>query len=132
MCANKDVLTCASLDSALSTGAYNKILQASNKLPSPEYSVFMSQLITTVQEKIADGAEAAYDKFPKKEVGKLLMIKSDSELNNFIQQRGWTLNGDTVILGNHSERGKAKQLHIPAEETILHTLSYATELERIV
>lgn len=74
------------LEQQLMEGAYNKILQASQRLPSPSYEHFMSNLIHTVQNKIAECAESAYESFPSKDVSKMLMLKNDKELKAFVEQ----------------------------------------------
>jgi 26S proteasome regulatory subunit N12 len=116
------------LEQHLMEGSYNKVLTARDASPSPNYLFFMDILVDTVREKISDCSEKAYDKFPLKEGKSLLMLKSDKEVKQHCETREWTVNNGTIDFNQDG----GENLNIPALRLIQESLSYATELERIV
>ena len=84
-----------------------------------------------MREEIADCSEKAYDTITVSELQGLLMMKSTSELADFAETRGWSINGGSVTFANMDEDASAVT-KLPSTQLIQETLSYAKELERIV
>lgn len=121
----------AQLEQHIMEGSYNKVLSAREKnIYSNEGLFFMDMLVDTVREEIADCSEKAYGSIKSAELQKLLMIATPSELTEFVEQRGWSIDGATVSFAKMDEEAPAQKL--PSSQLIQETLSYAKELERIV
>jgi 26S proteasome regulatory subunit N12 len=116
------------LEQRLMEGSYNKILTAKNAAPAQYYNVFVDLLVNTVRERVSDCCAAAYESFPVEDARALLLFSSGAELNEFVKKKGWELKKDIIYFN----RPKDSKLDIPSHVLIKQTLSYATELERIV
>ena len=58
-------------------GSYDEVLVAANNPPVPYYSFFLSFLILTIRNNIAECIQSAYKNLAIKEAVKLLMFKSN-------------------------------------------------------
>mmetsp|Transcript_53190 Transcript_53190/g.105776 ORF Transcript_53190/g.105776 Transcript_53190/m.105776 type:complete len:273 (-) Transcript_53190:265-1083(-) len=121
----------AQLEQHIMEGSYNKVLSAKQDgLFSKEGIYFMDQLIDTVRDEIAECSAKAYTTISAADLQGLLMISSHAELLEFIEQRGWHIDGSTVSFASMDEEPTTQKL--PSAQLIQQTLSYAKELERIV
>uniref|UniRef100_K3X1Q6 PCI domain-containing protein n=1 Tax=Globisporangium ultimum (strain ATCC 200006 / CBS 805.95 / DAOM BR144) TaxID=431595 RepID=K3X1Q6_GLOUD len=120
------------LEQYLMEGSYNKVLEARANVPNPFFKFFLSQLLQTVRENIADCAEIAYQCLELSDAQKMLIFDSAAELNAYIQER----KPEWVVRDNHVWfKAPEKNLgasDIPSLKLVGETLSYATELDRIV
>ncbi|GLD99793.1 hypothetical protein PINS_up008521 [Pythium insidiosum] len=120
------------LEQNLMEGSYNKVLEARSNVPNPFFRFFLAQLLQTVRENLADCAEIAYASLDLADAQKMLIFDSSAELHAYIQEHKpeWVVR-DNVIWFKAPEKhlGAAD---IPSLKLVGETLSYATELDRIV
>ena len=90
----------------------------------------MDMLVDTVREEIAECSEKAYTSIAASELQSMLMLTSGEALIEFVEQRGWRLDGKTVAFSKAEEEQPTQKL--PSAQLIQETLSYAKELERFV
>jgi len=122
----------AQLEQHIMEGSYAKVLSAkSDGLFAQEGMYFMDMLVDTVREEIAECSEKAYAKISASELQSLLMLTSQPALVEFVEQRGWSLEGSTVTFAKMEAEEPTSQ-KLPSSQLIQETLSYAKELERIV
>mmetsp|Transcript_34397 Transcript_34397/g.45492 ORF Transcript_34397/g.45492 Transcript_34397/m.45492 type:complete len:266 (-) Transcript_34397:475-1272(-) len=131
-CSNPNVQFVTRLEEDLMMGSYGKVLTASVNSPNPCFTAFLSSLMDTVREAIADCAEVAYDSWTLAAAQERLMFKSPSEVEAYVQETHpeWNIMGDLITFSGAETVKKSSQ--IPSLQLISETLSYATELERIV
>jgi len=121
----------AQLEQHIMEGSYNKVLSAKQDgVFSQEGMYFMDQLVDTVRDEIAECSAKAYATIAAPDLQSLLMLTSQAELVDFVEQRGWRIDGSTVSFSAMDEEPTAQKL--PSAQLIQQTLSYAKELERIV
>ncbi|EIM88531.1 proteasome 26S subunit [Stereum hirsutum FP-91666 SS1] len=118
------------LERWLMEGSYSKVWNAREEAPAEEYKFFVDSLMGTIRNEIASCEEAAYESLPLKDAATLLFFKTQTELMNFAQQRGWQVNLTAGTI-SFSHKGEEK-IEIPKEKLIANNLAYARELEQIV
>jgi len=109
-----------------------QVLAARASMPAPEhYAPLMALLVDTVRGTIAECAEAAYDSLSIAAARDMLMLDSEADLRAFLARAhpDWSLEGDRIVFVSTNEPKSEK---IPALRLISESLTYATELERIV
>ena len=113
-------------------GSYDQVMSAASLPPVDYYSFFLKSLLETVRINIGECAAASYTSLTVAEATKILMFGSEKETVEFIQTNypDWTISGNTTISLQGSKAAKSNE--IPSLKLIAQTLSYATELERIV
>lgn len=121
---------CVNLESWLMEGGYNKVFAAKDDMPLPLYDTFMTKLLATVREKIADCAEKAYESFPLSQAAALLMLE-EGQLKSFCDERGWSVGADDMISFKEFREDNTTE-RLPSLPLIAQSLQYASELERIV
>jgi 26S proteasome regulatory subunit N12 len=116
------------LEQHLMEGTYNKVLNARNDVPNANFTFFMDTLATTVRDKMADCSERSYETLPLSQVPEMLMMSAD-DLTAYIadHDKPWTIK-DGYLHFNQP----VPTTEIPSFRLIRETLTYATELERIV
>jgi 26S proteasome regulatory subunit N12 len=121
------------LEQGLTEGSYNKVLSASKQIPSPYFQFSMEVLFTTVRDKIAECAEAAYENIPLQHATRLFKFASDAESVTFAQKHGWKIENNVIVFPRVESKGvDATALRDQHKQFINKHLHYATELERIV
>jgi len=120
------------LERQLMVGSYDEVLGASAHVPDPLYKFFIENLLHTVRDSIADCLEVAYKTIKLKDAMLMMKFHNQDELNDYIQecQEDWVVQDDTLCFQPPEVGYKASD--IPSEKLIAQSLSYATELERIV
>ncbi|KAI9916992.1 hypothetical protein PsorP6_017995 [Peronosclerospora sorghi] len=120
------------LEQYLMEGTYNKVLEARTHVPNPYFPFFLSQLLQTVRENIAECAEVAYPCLTLVDAQKMLIFNSPAELNDYIQQEKteWVVRQGKVWFKAPEKSLGASD--IPSLRLVGETLAYATELDRIV
>jgi 26S proteasome regulatory subunit N12 len=120
------------LEQYLMEGSYNKVLEARTKVPNVFFSFFIAQLLQTVRENIADCAEVAYPCLELIDAQKMLLFDTLGEFNAYIQAKKteWIVK-DGAIWFKLPEKSLGA-VDIPSLKLVGETLSYATELDRIV
>jgi len=118
------------LEQRLMEGTYNKVLSARKDVPIPSYTFFMDTLADTVRNKIADCSERSYETIPLSQVPSMMMLDDVAALEKYITDNDklWTIS-DGVL---HFNQPVEHTTDIPSHRLIRETLTYATELERIV
>lgn len=127
------------LEKHLVVGAYDRVLEAAAHPPVKEFQFFLTSLKETVRMNISDCLSAAYDSVELKDATVMLMFTDPRETLEFISimYPDWTVNGSTITFAPVAmDIGGVKITHrfdeSIANRLISQTLSYATELERIV
>uniref|UniRef100_M4BBF3 PCI domain-containing protein n=1 Tax=Hyaloperonospora arabidopsidis (strain Emoy2) TaxID=559515 RepID=M4BBF3_HYAAE len=120
------------LEQYLMEGTYNKVLEARTHVPNPYFAFFLSQLLQTVRENIADCAEVAYQCLTLADAQKMLIFDSAAELGAYIQDEKteWVVREGRVWFKAPEKSLSASD--IPSLKLVGETLAYATELDRIV
>lgn len=120
------------LEQYLMEGTYNKVLEARSHVPNPFFRFFLSQLLQTVRENIADCAEVAYQCLTLADAQQMLIFNSPAELNTYIQEEkpDWVVREGRVWFKAPEKSLGASD--IPSLRLVGETLAYATELDRIV
>lgn len=123
----------AEIERLLMEGRYPHVLVAAHAGATSElFSPFLSTLVATVRDEIAACAEKSYPELNISDAGRLLNMKSSSEVESFCQERGWCVvaPGDTIVFA--SEDMESQSAAIPSLQLIHNCFTYAKELERIV
>lgn len=118
------------LEQHLMEGTYNKVLSARSAAPAPSYTFFMDTLAETVRDKIAECSEQAYETLPIGQVPSMFMLKDVAALQAYIEEheKPWTVDNNLL----HFNQPSLNKTDIPSHRLIRETLTYATELERII
>jgi 26S proteasome regulatory subunit N12 len=117
------------LERKLMVGIYDQVLTES--IPHASYQFFMDHLLQTVRDSIADCTEVSYPTLSLDRAAALMKFNDMKELQEYIQtdRDDWILQGDTLTFQPPSTSGASD---IPSHQWIQQSLTYATELERIV
>ncbi|KDO31027.1 hypothetical protein SPRG_04213 [Saprolegnia parasitica CBS 223.65] len=120
------------LEQYLMEGSYNKVLEARTNEPNPYFKFFMAQLLQTVRDAIADCAEVAYASLDVADAAKMMMFASPHEFAAYASTKKtqWMLKDNIVWF--HTPQKHLGASDIPSMRLVGETLSYATELDRIV
>lgn len=118
------------LEEWLMEGSYNKILSTSSETPSPLYAPFLTRLVDTVRDEIADCSASSYDTLGVEAAQRMMLFKTPEELRSYIEEKqpAWHIEAGVI----HFNPAQKARLEIPSLTLIASTLEYATELERIV
>eukprot|EP01038_Epipyxis_sp_PR26KG_P004505 gene4505-6365_t len=122
---------CTQLDQHLVVGSYDEVLAAAARPPIKYYSFFLKSLLETVRINIGDCCAASYNNLSLASATKILMFNQMEETLDFIRTYypSWQIEGNQIGFINTKS---VKSDEIPSLKLISQTLSYATELERIV
>lgn len=120
------------LERQLMVGSYDEVLNAGANVPDPSYNFFMENLIETVRDSIADCVEVTYKSLKLTDAVTMMKLDSVEELQEYVQDKrdDWIVEGDMLTFQPPPVGSKAAD--IPSMKLISQSLSYATELERIV
>lgn len=126
------VTFCMKLEQHLVVGSYDEVLTAAAQPPTPIYSFFLNSLLETVRLTIGECLGAAYTSIPIASAIRMLKFTSPQEMEVFMADHypSWRIVNNTIYFESEVKTGKAAE--IPSLRLIEQTLSYATELERIV
>lgn len=120
------------LERQLMVGSYDEVLAAAARVPDPSYHFFMEHLLETVRDSIADCVEVSYKSLTLAEAVTMMKFDSTAELQEYVQEKreDWIVEGGMLTFRPPPMGSKA--VDIPSMNLISQSLSYATELERIV
>lgn len=121
------------LERQLMVGSYDEVLNSRSNIPDASYSFFMENLLDTVRDAIADCIEVSFVSMKLSDAVTMMKFDSIAELQEYIQEKreDWIVDvGDTLTFQPPVSGGKA--VDIPSMKLMAQSLSYATELERIV
>jgi 26S proteasome regulatory subunit N12 len=122
------------LERQLMVGSYDEVLNSTTHVPDPSYTFFMDNLLQTVRDSIADCVEVSYKTMKIEDAVTLMKFDSREALLEYIQEcrDDWIVNEMSEELCFQLPSEGAKASDIPSHKLIAQTLSYATELERII
>lgn len=120
------------LERQLMVGLYDEVLDAGKHVPDPSYTFFMDNLLQTVRDAIADCLEVSYKTMSIEDAASMMKFESSDDLLSYITEcrDDWIVE-DGVLCFQPPEVG-SKATDIPSMKFMQQSLSYATELERIV
>lgn len=124
------------LERQLMVGLYDEVLMAASHVPDPSYLLFMDPLLQTVRDSIADCLEVSYTQMNLLDAVEMMKFDNTEQLLEYIQlfRDDWLL----ITENNHSilcfqpPSGGSQVTDIPSKKFMEQTLSYASELERII
>ena len=112
-------------------GIYDEVLSVT--VPDPSYQFFVDNLLQTVRDSIADCIEVSYKGLKIADAMTMMKFPTQQELMEYIEdcRDDWIVeNNDTLCFQPPPSGSKASD--IPSMKLIAQSLSYATEMERIV
>lgn len=120
------------LERQLMVGSYDEVLNANARIPDASYEFFMKYLSQTVRDSIADCVEVSYDRMEVKDAMSMMNFESPKELREYIEEfrDDWITEGETICFQAPPEGRMASDIR--SMSLIEQSLSYATEMERIV
>lgn len=118
------------LERQLMVGMYDEVLQAN--IPHPSYQLFMDHLLLTVRDALADAMEVAYHTLTLAQAAQLLKLESVAALQEYLQQNrpDWIVEDNMLCFSPPETNLQGSD--VPSLEWMQQSLSYATEMERIV
>lgn len=131
---------CTQLDRHLMIGSYDQVMQAAAAPPVEYYSFFLTSLLETVRLNICECVLAAYHSLTPQAAMQILMFPSQEDtlefFNDHYPELQVTAATETIDFrlqqSQQAGGGGNKSDEVPSLKLIHQTLSYATELERIV
>lgn len=123
------------IERELMVGSYDEVLQAfKSNIPDNSYQFFIDNLLQTVRDSIADCVEVSYKSLKMKDAVDIMKFDSGEALMDYVKEcrDEWIVDQGKGELCFQLADGGAKASDIPSNKLIAQTLSYATELERIV
>lgn len=117
------------LERQLMVGIYDEILAVT--APDASYQLFLDLTVQTVRDAIADCMEVSYTSLTTKQAAEIMKFESTQELLQYVQESrdDWILQGDVLTFQPVASSGAQD---VPSMEWIEQSLTYATEMERIV
>ena len=111
-----------------------QVMQAAVHPPVEEYSFFLTSLMETVRSNICECVLASYRALTVQAATDILMFSSPSETLEFISSKHPGLKVDAGTIDVQALQGESVKLEEErkSHRLIEQTLSYASELERIV
>lgn len=120
------------LERQLMVGSYDEVLNAKANVPDPSYDFFMENLLETVRDSIADCVEVSYKSLQLADAVTMMKFDSTAELLEYVQEKREDWIVEEGMLTFQPPPMGSKAVDIPSMNLISQSLSYATELERIV
>lgn len=120
------------LERQLMVGIYDEVLNAGMNVPDPSYQFFMDNLLQTVRDSIADCVEVSYKTMKCSDAVTMMKFDTQAALMEYVNEcrDDWIVEGDTLCFQPPPMGSKASD--IPSMKLIGQSLSYATEMERII
>ena len=120
------------LERQLMVGIYDEVLNAGLHVPDPSYQFFMDNLLQTVRDSIADCVEVSYKTMKLADAMTMMKFDTQQALMEYVEEcrDDWIVEGETLCFQPPPIGSKASD--IPSMKLISQSLSYATEMERIV
>jgi len=120
------------LERQLMVGSYDEVLSARSRIPDASYEFFMENLLQTVRDSIADCLEVSYKEMKIEDAVKMMKFDSPQHLSGYIEEcrDDWIIEGNSICFQPAPSGSKASD--IPSMKLIDQSLTYATEMERII
>lgn len=115
------------IEQSISEGSYLTVLKGSKQVPHLSYNIFMSDILNTIRDKIAQCAEKAYGSLTVESAQKVLLFDTEAEVLEYMKEREWKVEMGTVDFTPEEE-----SKDVNANQLIDESLSYAKQLETIV
>lgn len=130
------------LERWLMEGAYDKAWQAvtePSQFPAPEFAILTQGLQSRIRAEIATCSEVAYSSLPLANARHLLFLSTDSEIEEFAAERGWSIErgrvwfpgNDVAVTAPAVEEDEATEEQVN-EALIGNMLGYAAQIETII
>jgi len=121
-----------SLERKLMVGMYDEVLTMS--IPHASYQLFMDHLLQTVRDSIADCMEVSYQTLKLQDAAAMMKFNSVDELQNYIanDRDDWLVSSADGTITFQPPPTTSAASDIPSMQWIQQSLTYATEMERIV
>jgi 26S proteasome regulatory subunit N12 len=121
-----------SLERQLMVGIYDEVLQ--KQVPDPSYQFFMDHLLQTVRDSIADCIEVSYPTLKLTDAAAMMKFSGVAELQEYMRdyRDDWIVDPTGNQLTFQPAPTSATAADIPSMQWIQQSLTYATEMERIV
>lgn len=118
------------LERQLMVGMYSEVLNVEE--PDESFQFFVDNLLQTVRDSIADCVEVSYKTMKLTDAMTMMKFDSQSMLLEYVDnfRDDWIVQGDTLCFQPPPSGSKASD--IPSMKLISQSLTYATEMERIV
>jgi 26S proteasome regulatory subunit N12 len=119
------------LESHLSEGSYNRILKTStSSLPSPFFTPFMTSIVGSVRDDIAQCAASAYPSLTVAAAQKMLLLESPEALKAYIHEKelGWHISRTGLITFPEEESNVGGGTHVSPTTPISLTPEAAAAL----
>ena len=119
------------LERQLMVGIYDEILAV--QPPDALYQFFLDLTVQTVRDSIADCMEVSYKTLTLQQAASIMKLDTTQELLDYIHEArdDWILDDKNNLLTFQPAVSSGAQ-DIPSMEWIQQSLTYATEMERIV
>lgn len=120
------------LERQLMVGIYDEVLNVT--VPDPSYQFFVDNLLQTVRDSIADCVEVSYKNMKISDAMTMMKFGTQKEMLEYVEEcrDDWIIDESTNTLCFQPPPTGFKAGDIPSMKIIHQTLSYATEMERIV
>mmetsp|Transcript_28769 Transcript_28769/g.32894 ORF Transcript_28769/g.32894 Transcript_28769/m.32894 type:complete len:250 (-) Transcript_28769:122-871(-) len=120
------------LERQLMVGSYDEVLSAHSRIPDTSYDFFMENLLETVRDSIADCVEVSYKEMKIEDAMKMMKFDSPQRLLGYVEESrdDWIIEGKSICFQPAISGSKASD--IPSMKLIDQSLTYATEMERII
>jgi 26S proteasome regulatory subunit N12 len=125
------------LERKLMVGIYDEVLTESP--PHPSYGMFMEHLLQTVRDSIADCMEVSYKSLSLQAAASMMKFGSVDQLREYVSEYrdDWIVEEDGAGSGAAALTFQPPPVasaasDIPSMQWIQQSLSYATEMERII
>jgi len=121
------------LERQLMVGLYDQVL--TTQVPDPTFQFFVDNLWQTVRDSIADCLEVSYKEMSLQSAMTMMKFTNQQDFMEYIQEcrDDWIVQEATSTLCFQPPAvGSKVSTEIPSMEWIAQSLSYATEMERII
>jgi 26S proteasome regulatory subunit N12 len=122
------------LERQLMVGLYDEVFRLASSVPDPSYVLFMDPLLQTVRDSIADCLEVSYTTLSVSHVVQMMKFDHEEQLLEYIHlfRQDWILETNNTMICFQPPTTGRKVSDIPSMKFMEQTLTYATELERII
>jgi 26S proteasome regulatory subunit N12 len=119
------------LERQLMVGLYDQVL--ATQVPDTSFQFFVDSLLQTVRDSIADCMEVSYKEMSLESAMTMMKYTNAQDLMEYIQEcrDDWIVQGNALCFQPPTVGSKVST-DIPSMEWIAQSLSYATEMERII
>jgi 26S proteasome regulatory subunit N12 len=118
------------IERKLMVGIYDEIM--SMELPDPSYQFFMDQLNTTIRDAIADCIEVSYETLTVQQAAQLM---NEPDIRTYMEsfREDWIVEDQKIVFQPAAAAsGSYTAADLRSQQWIQQSLTYATEMERIV